>query len=244
MVDFLKEQGMFINHFWVNQPASETEILEVENALGYQLDTSITNFFRECNGVQLLWTHPENKYFEKITKFTGNKHFMNGYSITDDYSFDGSLLIEPIKNVFLTDWYNHIYFDFTIEDKEEITFSGQKYIEPDFSQRIKPFDMYNIFNEHAFFLDGSPNPPVVMGDDYQAVYTDSYLMSFADYLDFVLYFYVSVEARRAFFLRFDGHENPPKTLLDFIEYPEIDLTKFDKERNDLIPPFQKDFWGK
>ena len=56
MIKHLEEQGMFINHVWVNPPASEEDIAEVENTLGYKLDTSITSFFRECNGVQLLWT--------------------------------------------------------------------------------------------------------------------------------------------------------------------------------------------
>lgn len=242
MVDFLKKQGMFINHFWVNPPTSETEILEVENALGYKLDHSITDFFKECNGVQLLWTHPENGYFEKMQRFSNSREFIS-YGFTDDYSFDGAILIEPIKDVFLQDWYDHIYFDFTIRDKREVIFANKTYIEPDFSKRIKPFDMYDSFNEHAFFLDGSSNPSVIMGDDYQACFTDSYLMNFSDYLEFILYHYASVQARREFFGKYNGHTYPFKTIADFGEYPQINLEKFDTGNNHLIVPFEKKFWS-
>lgn len=243
MIDFLKEQGMFINHVWVNRPASENEILELETTLGYKLDNSIIDFFRECNGVQLIWTHPQNKYFEDMKKVTNNKEFVS-YGINDNFNFDGSIMIEPFKDVFLQDWYDHIYFDFTIEDKREILFANNiTYIEPDFSKRIKPFDMYSIFNEHAFFLDGTSNPPVIMGDDYQACYTDSYLINFKDYLDFIIYFYGSVEARRRFFGKINGAKYPQKTTEDFWEIPLIDLSKYNLNRNELEIPFEKKFWS-
>jgi hypothetical protein len=238
MVDFLQEKGMIVHHVWVNPP-QEHDIIEVEIELGYELDKSITDFYRECNGLQLLWSHPENANLDKKIKFVGSKHFLNGYSITDDFSFDGAILIEPIKKVFLQDWYNHIYFDFTIADKREIIFANKTYIEPDFSQRIKPFDRYTLFNEHAFFLDGSPNPPVLMGDDYQACYTDSCLMNFSDYLEFILYHYASVQARRNFFSKYNGNKHPLKTIADFWEYPQIDFAKHNTNNNQLIIPFEK-----
>ena len=241
MVDFLKEQGMFINHFWVNNGASENEISEVENILGYKLDTSITDFFRECNVVQLIWTHPQNQYFDDMKKFTNSKEFIS-YGINDNFNFDGSIMIEPIQDVFLQDWYNRIYFDFTINDKREVPFANNMtYIEPDFSKRIKPFDMYSHFNEHAFFLDGSSNPPVIMGDDYQACFTDSYLMNFKDYLEFTIYFYGSLEARRSFFGKYNGFKYPQKAIQDFWKLPLIDLSKYNGE-NGLEIPFKKDFW--
>ena len=240
MVDFLKAQGMFINHLWINPPASEAEILEVENALGYHLDKSIKDFFRECNGVQLLWSHPNNENFAKMREIIKSKNFI-GYGITDNFLFDGALFIEPIKSVFLTDWYDRIYFDFTIEDKRAVQFAEKTYIEPDFSKRIKPFDMYSVFNEQTFFLNGLPNPPVVMGDDYQACYTDSFLMNFTDYLEFVLHFYASVEARRAFFSKFNGNNSSKKAKADFLKFPVIDLTKY--ENNSVVLPFDKSFWS-
>ena len=103
--------------------------------------------------------------------------------------------------------------------------------------------MYDSFNEHAFFLDGSPNPPMIMGDDYQACFTDSFLMNFADYLEFMLYFYASVQARCEFFGKFNGHKYQPKTIADFLKYPQIDLDKFDTEKNHLVLPFEKKFWS-
>jgi hypothetical protein len=208
MIKHLEEQGMFINHVWVNPPASEEDIAEVENALGYQLDDSITNFFRECNGIQLLWTHPNNKYLDKLKQFTNSKEFIS-YGITDDYHFDGAILIEPIKETFLNDWYDHIYFDFTIENKEEINFADTTYIEPEFSKRIKPFDLFDSFWDVSFFLDGTANPPLILGVDYHADYLYSKKNSFDNYLAFLLKTYAAVKARQDVLEFPDGHKEQP-----------------------------------
>lgn len=216
MIKHLEEQGMFINHVWVNPPASEEDIAEVENALGYQLDDSITNFFRECNGIQLLWTHPNNKYLDKLKQFTNSKEFIS-YGITDDYRFDGAILIEPIKETFLNDWYDHIYFDFTIENKEEINFADTTYIEPDFSKRIKPFDLFDSFWDVSFFLDGTANPPLILGVDYHADYLYSKKISFDNYLAFLLKTYAAVKARQDVLELPDGHKEQPIMLSDIEE---------------------------
>jgi hypothetical protein len=208
MIKHLEKQGMFINHIWVNPPTSEEDIAEVENTLGYKLDTSITNFFRECNGVQLLWTHPNNKYLDKLKQFTNSKEFIS-YGITDDYRFDGAILIEPIKDTFLSDWYDHIYFDFTIENKEEINFAGTTYIEPDFCKRIKPFDLFDSFWDVSFFLDGTANPPLILGVDYHADYLYSKKICFDNYLAFLLKTYAAVKARQDVLELPDGHKEQP-----------------------------------
>jgi hypothetical protein len=216
VIKHLEKQGMFINHFWVNPPASEEDIAEVENTLGYKLDTSITSFFRECNGIQLLWTHPNNKYFDKLNQFTNSKEFIS-YGITDDYRFDGAILIEPIKETFLNDWYDHTYFDFTIENKEEIIFAGTTYIEPDFSKRIKPFDLFDSFWDVSFFLDGTANPPLILGVDYHADYLYSKKISFDNYLAFLLKTYAAVKARQDVLEFPYGHKEQPIMISEIEE---------------------------
>lgn len=216
MTKQLEEQGMFINHVWVNPPTSEEDIAEVENILGYKLDNSITNFFRECNGIQLLWTNPNNKYLDKLKQFTNSKEFIS-YGITDDYRFDGAILIEPIKETFLSDWYDHIYFDFIIENKEEINFAGTTYIEPDFSKRIQPFDLFDSFWDVSFFLDGTANPPLILGVDYHADYLYSKKISFDNYLAFLLKTYAAVKARQDVLELPDGHKEQPIMLSDIEE---------------------------
>jgi hypothetical protein len=213
VIKHLEKQGMFINHFWVNPPASEEEIAEVENTLGYKLDTSITSFFRECNGVQLLWTHPNNKYLDKLKQFTNSKEFIS-YGITDDYRFDGAILIEPIKETFLSDWYDHIYFDFTIENKEEINFAGTTYIEPDFSKRIKPFDLFDSFFDVSFFLNGISKPNLILGSDYHADYLSSKIISFDNYLFLLLKTSGSLKARVDLLDFYNGHKDKPITTTD------------------------------
>jgi hypothetical protein len=216
MTKHLEEQGMYINHVWVNPPASEEDIAEVENILGYKLDTSITSFFRECNGVQLLWSHPNNKYLDKLKQFTNSKEFIS-YGITDDYRFDGAILSEPIKETFLSDWYDHTYFDFTIENKEEINFAGTTYIEPDFSKRIKPFDLFDSFWDVSFFLDGTANPPLILGVDYHADYLYSKKICFDHYLAFLLKTYAAIKARQDVLEFPDGHKQQPIMLSDIEE---------------------------
>ena len=224
VVELLEKKGLFINHFWLNPPATEEEIHEVETTLGYNLDEGIKAFYRACNGLQLIWSHPENEHFEHQKTFQNSKEFIS-YGITDDFRFDGCILIEPIKDVFLQDWYDHIYFDFTIENEDEIVFGDKTYIEPDFSKRIKPFDLFDSFWDVSFFLNGSSNPPLILGIDYHADYLYSKKISFENYIYFLLKTYGSVKARQDLLECYDGHKEPPINQQQIIELSSLDYLK-------------------
>lgn len=243
MIDFLKAQEqLFVYHFWVNPP-NEQKILETEKILGYELAPEIVDFYKECNGFQLVWVHKQNKHIKDTSKWKQEYKPLQQSTIFYNMVTDGVINISSIEDAFLIDWYDHIYFDFTIENADEQEFLGKTYIEPDFSKRIKPFDLYSEFHDMAFFLDGSSNPPIVMGDDYQACYTDSLVTHFQVYLDFLLYSYGTLNARSDFFGKYHGFKNPPITSEMIKTLPPLDFNNYDIERNELNMPFEKKFWG-
>lgn len=243
MIDLLKTQEqVFLYHFWVNPP-NEQKILNTEKELGYELAPEIVDFYKECNGFQLVWVHKQNKYIKDTSKWKETHQSLSESTIFYNMATDGVINISSIEDAFLTNWYNHIYFDFTIENAEEQDFLGKTYIEPDFSKRIKPFDLYSEYHDMAFFLDGSSNPPIIMGDDYQACYTDSYVIYFQAYLDFLLYSYGTCHARSNFFGKYHGFEKPPVTSETIKLLPPLDLKNYDTERNELKLPFEKQFWS-
>ncbi|MNV00588.1 hypothetical protein D3C71_907580 [compost metagenome] len=51
---------------------------------------------------------------------------------------------------------------------------------------IQPFDLFGHSKDVAFILNKTANPPMLLGSDNQACYTDSYIIYFKEYLDLLL----------------------------------------------------------
>jgi hypothetical protein len=243
IVKNLEKDGLIVAHFAILDPVNK-DVEEVQKTLGCQLDESIIDFYHACNGVQLLWYHKDNTKIQKeldFLKSNNNQPLDSQWCLSalgSSHSFDGAIMIAPIKEALLADWYDFIYFDFTINDKNQVNFAGKEYIEPDFSKRIKPFDIYSVYNDMAFFLDGTSNPAVLMGDDQMACYTDSLLTNFTTYLDFLCYSRGLVQARRNLFSKYMGHHSAPITLDSIAILPDIDFKNYDSDSGISIP-FEK-----
>ncbi|MCI5056147.1 MAG: SMI1/KNR4 family protein [Flavobacteriales bacterium] len=239
MVQKLKNDGMFINHFHI-LPADLEAIKKVEDALGYRLDESITSFYSECGGVQLIWTHKENLEFEDLAQvLNSNKALKSNWAFLDYYNYDGVIMIPSIKEVFLTDWKKMIYWDDT---EGEVEFAGKTYQEPDFSKQLKPFDWFSNYYDVTFFLDKNSNPCLIMGDDHMACYTDSRRITVSVYLEFLLKTRGAINARPSLFSKYAGHKYPVITQNDIEKLPEIDFGKYMGEDGIEIP-FGENFWS-
>ncbi len=208
MVEELREHPKVqVTHFHTFPPASDQEIEKVEQALGYSLHSSIREFYQQTNGLQLLWIYTLNEQFDSEVHFERKQPLDFYRQYHDYYPEDGAVMIQPIHSAFLHDWKEQVYFDFMTHEEEE-EFLDKKYGSLDFHQKLKPFDAFNKYYDMAFFLDGSSNPPVILGDDHQACYTDSKVTDFSSYLEFILANKGAVSRRKNFYHQFSGHRSP------------------------------------
>ncbi len=199
-------------HFHTFPPASDENIKKVEEQLGYPLHSSIISFYQQTNGLQLSWIFKSNEQFDSHSHQLQESPLDFEHQYMDYHPEDGSVMILPIEQAFLKDWHDQVYFDFMDDDDEE-SFMNQSYGLLNFSKRIKPFDCFNKYYDMAFFLDGSSNPPVILGDDHQACYTDSKVTDFESYLEFVLANKGVVNRRKGFYYQYQGHKD------DFVSSP-------------------------
>jgi hypothetical protein len=181
VADLKSNSEIFVAHYQV-LPADLGAIDRVEAALGYKLDASITNFYKECGGVQLLWLHESNDSFDNIKEnFVSTAPLDDWYIKGEHINFfpEGCIWIPSIEAVFLTNWEDN-GMDFDIDDFDAA-------ITNDFEDfKIQVLDWFSAFNDVAFLINGSANPPLVLGDDNQATYSESHYISFDLYLDLLL----------------------------------------------------------
>ncbi len=178
MVEDLRQYpGISVTHFKTFPPITKKELSEIHQHLGYELDKNILDFFKETNGLQLLWSfEPAGKRDEEPDWKMATRHRL---------SDKGVIMIWPLKKIVQTDWAEQIYYDWMLSDNSMI-FLNKKYNLYCFSEIIKPFDLFSNQNDMAFLLDGSPNPPVILGEDQQGCYNESAITDFKSYLEFLL----------------------------------------------------------
>jgi hypothetical protein len=227
-------------------PPDEGAIERVEQVLGHELDPAISAFYRQCGGLQLRWVHVDNPSFNEERDQFVPEVLDWLYELEDYHVTDGSIMLVDVEDAFLRSWEGFIHFSGQREREEE--FAGRTF--KDFDLHVHPFDIFNKYNDMAFFLGtGTPSPPVIMGDDHMACYTDSYVTDFGSYLEFLLYSRGLIAARRAFYSRYRGDREPPKVTPAsfFAGLPPIDLGRYDKElagegETGFTLPFYKAFW--
>lgn len=207
VVEQLKnDENIEIIQFEVFPPAV-SEIEEVEAMLGYKLDSSITDFYRECGGVKLIWvdsTKNEEGYMsETADYFIENKEELqankdNFFVLNSgDYYMpvDGAIIIPNIKYVFSEDWSGSISDEIDIINSFENSGLLKKSNVDESKFKIVPFDLYNEYDHVSFLLTGNENPYVAFSNDAFASFSESKLFTFAEYLDILLESKGSLEKR-------------------------------------------------
>lgn len=187
-----KHPKVVVLHYHIFPPATNEQIAQVENKLNITLDQSIVSFYKQTNGLQLIWIFKSNEKFDEATHFPDEKPLDFLRQFEDYYTEDGTVMIQPIESAFLKDWKGIVYFDdmnkeILNDNNEEVEhLLGKNYSVYDFHQKIQPFDCFSKYADMAFFLDGTGNPPVLLGDDHQNVYTDSKVTDFESYMEFII----------------------------------------------------------
>ncbi len=218
IVEELKsDSSKLVAHYKVLPPDLEA-INRAEEKLGYKLDTSIINFYKECGGVQLLWLDENNDNFDRLpSKLPLEENLDQWYIKGEHLSFfpEGSIWIPSIETVFNTDWTDLIF-----ADKDEFDSS----ITHDYEDfKIQVFDWFSSFNDVAFLINGTSNPPLVLGDDNGATYSESYLIDFNLYLELLIKSKGSIEVRVDFLNKNTNRELEETISLNDIDNLEVAL---------------------
>lgn len=231
MVEELREHPkVVVLHYHIFPPATDEQIALVENKLGITLDESITSFYKQSNGLQLIWVFKSNEKFDESIHFPNDEHLDFHRQYEDYHTEDGTVMIQPIESAFLRDWKDVVYFDDMNKEvpndrNEEAEFLlGKIYSIYDFHQKIQPFDCFSKYSDMAFFLNGSGNPAVLLGDDHHNVYTDSKITDFESYMEFIIANKGLGERRSDFYHTYSTQENIMQTPASFwTEDKVIDL---------------------
>ncbi|WP_420813403.1 BRCT domain-containing protein [Plesiocystis pacifica] len=197
------EVRLLINH--ISPPASEADINAVSEHLGEELEASILNFYRQCDGLQLMWATTDNANAQGPGVNT---------SFYDYHPGDGAINILSLRETFIdADWHGQHYFDFMKDHENDEEFAGESYPLWDFSRSIRVFDNFNIYNMAGFVMiaaKGSPlSPPISIGDDHGACWTDARITDFESYMEILLATRGSIAARRELLLTYAGHRSKP-----------------------------------
>lgn len=179
-------------------PPDVDAITAVETELGYQLDSSITDFYNECGGIQLLWLHRKNDAFDKIkSQIDGFKKPLDAFTyFGQNMPPDGVIMIPGIETTFLKHPEVSVSED-EFEEYEMLT-DWENLV-------IQPVDLFGHSKDVAFILNKTSNPPMLLGSDNQACYTDSYVIYFKEYLDLLLK--LKGARSRSKFLDLDSHDS-------------------------------------
>jgi hypothetical protein len=205
MVQMLENDSqVIVKAFHRFPPATDSQIKQLGQKLGVDLHQSIKDFYKQTNGLQLLWSFRSNEH--STTPSGGTLDFYRQY---EDYQpEDGAVMIFPLETAFFNESVAERYSQATPHGTP-MKFLGKGYSWAEFGSRIRPFDGFNKYYDMAFFLDGSGNPPVILGDDHQACYTDSRVTDFESYLEFLIANKGLVGRRKDFYGQYNGHQSPP-----------------------------------
>lgn len=181
-------------------PPEPGQIAEVERTLGYALGSSITDFYTACGGVKLVWTpvDPDEDGIwtaEEATRIFADPSQCGPWSFkSGDHvgSPQGCIWIPSCKQVFgsVEAWAD------LISDQDDIFEDYRDAVgQPAAAECLAPFDYASMFYDFAFLLNGKPDPKLVRGEDNGACFSDSRLVSLAEYLEILIASKGSVEAR-------------------------------------------------
>jgi hypothetical protein len=220
VVETLKaDPSILLAHYRILPPNPEA-ITKVEALLGYKLDSAITDFYKECGGIQLLWLHENNDHFDRLPgQLPLDESELNDWYIKGEHmNFfpEGSIWIPSIESVFTTDWtQNGLEFD-SAEFDEALTKNYEGF-------KIQVFDWFSGFNDVAFLINGTSNPPLVLGDDNQAVYNESHVIDFNLYLELLLKSKGSIDTRVGFLNKNSNDELDEPIQLKHIDALEVSI---------------------
>lgn len=189
-------------------PPNEKEVEEVESVLKFPLDDGITEFYKSCGGIKLIWVDTtrdaDGEMSETANYYIKNKN--NLYESEDDCfvlnSGDyympptGAIIIPNIKFVFQHNLGNLIddVNNLIISHKEK---GSLKRVSLDNSEfKIQPFDLFNEYEHVSFLTTGNSNPFLIYSTVAFASFSNSKLVTFYEYSKILVNFIGNLDLRR------------------------------------------------
>lgn len=169
-----------ILHFKMNEPVSEEIIKKVENKFGFELDSSIKSFYRQCNGISYR-AYQVNLETEKSGIEKGkvwSNEFIEWGSFCDDNKTDW-ILNDAIKR---NDSIRHLY----IRPLDDVLLGTQYLIDEDDEEEENLYllDAWRYYYPIMLSVNKDEESfEVIIGDDYGADYTSYKPISFQEYLE-------------------------------------------------------------
>lgn len=192
----MEHNGMLLNYI-VNPPADAHRIDEIKNRFFNSREHPLFEFYRHCNGVQLIWNDvtPEgNINYEPLLFYKKN------------IVFKGVINILPIEICFATDqWKDTIWFD---NDSDRIVnFNNQEISNRTIKRSLFPVDYFSVDMSMAILVTENVQPLLLL-QDYHIAYDDSYLINFPDYLQFLVATEGLAGKRYQVFNQLNGYKQP------------------------------------
>lgn len=161
-------------HFHVPE-ADPAGVRNVLGALPHGLNDAITGFYKACGGFQMQWTHRGDPRFGESGAVGSNRALRHDAELGGYFARDGCIMIGSMAEVFLTEQFDAMYADAPPERKRQareelatmaLHFAGKTYTRLEFMHRTKVLDQFRKENDMAFFVDGTPDPPLMWGMDH------------------------------------------------------------------------------
>ncbi len=167
----------------VGAPATDAEIAEVHEAIGFELDPKFLGFFRAANGLRVIWV---TSYFDKHEDPAAHFHSQTEMHVA------GRINVPSLRELFI-DGPGYLFgpdFCGPKEYSERCLGGWDQHALRTALRNIDDFDQRP--NDSSYYLLGLvqseryPDPPILMTNDYAAALSDNHPMLASDYLAFVI----------------------------------------------------------
>jgi SMI1 / KNR4 family (SUKH-1) len=208
MVDDLRTYPFVeVVRFEVFPPATADALAQVEEAIGARLAPALREFYGEANGLVLRWRIRQDLSDAERARLEDlSDDYEIGNPDTDENPFAHINLI-PIHESIVTRHWTEIDIDV---GKATVEFGGETHEHAEFRNRLKPFDLFSLYDCMAFLIErGQGNPKVLLLSDYYIEWDNSRITDFASYLEMLLATRGIVECRDRIYGDYRGDLKPP-----------------------------------
>lgn len=181
----------------------DDEIADIETDAGFKLSEPIKAFYKQSNGLQLIWIDKEEEGYSPSEHTLSDNPKDWEHSQYDYWPYTGMVMIRPLEEVTGNLPYSLEYSD--NEYKSE--YRGREYGNADLEEKIRVFDPFNKYYDTGWIIREDGNHDVILASDHQACWTDSFLIDFDTYLEMVLAQKGLVSARKDFMYVYNGVGN-------------------------------------
>jgi hypothetical protein len=200
MVDELRRHPrVSVARLCVAPPVDDATVQRVHAQLGFSLAERLLAFYRQADGLSFEWVPKEHPGFDPASHAV---EVSEPFDLVPQELLGGAIHIYPLEAL-LDDFEDVVWFEsmagrgVTYEDSARDLLS--------FSKAVRPFDYFSEPSMAAFFVgDREPMPPVLLGEDHGASFTQHPPTDFVRYMEAMLAFRCSALGRERLFARGAG----------------------------------------